>query len=157
MKRIDNRKTDTNIIRVESTTYGDSVDTIQLISYPNFLLISWSIASSTRNFLEQILKEDFEDLHMRIILYKTNNQQQMTDFHIRDISGILRLELLPTGTYYGEIVTSNSQNETITIKRSSSLYFLQEKSDQSKKYEWKQHTLDEQSWLRAYSSYTIYD
>jgi hypothetical protein len=154
MKQIDNRKTDNHKIREQSTIYGDS---IKLISYPTFLLITWNIVSSTRKFLEHILQEEYEDLLRRIVLYRSSSQQQMMDFQIRESSGILRLDYIPTGIYYCELVTSNSHNEEITVKRSNTLSYLQVKQDISEEYHWKQTSLDHQSWLQSFSGYTIYE
>lgn len=154
MKRIDNRNIDHNNIRVQSTNCEDR---IKLISYPTFLLITWHIVTSTRDFLEQILQEEFDDLLCRIILYRSNNQQQKIDFQINELSGILRLDRLSTGTYYCELDIRNSQNEAITVKRSEPLFYLQEVHNIENKYQWKPTSLDQQSWIHAFSGYTIYE
>jgi hypothetical protein len=154
MKPNDRSQTDNNTIRAQTTFYEDC---IKLIAYPAFLLISWNMLASTKNMLVNILGEEFDDLHKRVILYRCLKQQQMTDFLIDRSSGILRLSYLPTGTYYCEIVVSNSQNEMITVKRSTTLYYLQDENHAGEKYPWIQLAEDNQSWLDTYSGYTVYD
>jgi hypothetical protein len=152
MKPIDNSQTN-NIIRAQSTFYEDS---LKIIAYPTCLLITWNILSTTKILLENILGEHFNDLHMRVILYKKNKHQQMTDFFISDPSGVLRLPI-PTGIYNCELVVSNSHNETITVKRSNTIHFLHSKNPRCKEVEWQQLIDDHQLWLQTYSGYTVYE
>jgi hypothetical protein len=153
MKPIDNSKTN-NIIRAQSTFYEDS---LKIIAYPTCLLITWNILCTTKILLENILGEQFSDLHMRVILYKKNKQQQMTDFFICDPSGVLQVATIPTGIYNCELVVSNSHNETITVKRSNTLHFLQSKNPGCKVIQWQQLIDDHQLWLQEYSGYTVYE
>lgn len=153
MKPIDNSQTN-NIIRAQSTFYEDS---LKIIPYPKYLLITWYIVSTTKILLENILGEQFNDLHMRVILYKKSKQEQLTDFFISDPSGVLRLVTIPTGIYDCELVISNSHNETITVKRSNTIHFLQSKNHRCKEIQWQQLIDDHQLWLHAYSGYTVYE
>ncbi|OAS85071.1 MULTISPECIES: hypothetical protein [Metabacillus] len=153
MKPIENSKT-TNIIRAQSTFCEDS---LKIIAYPTCLLITWNILSTTKILLENILGEQFNDLHMRVILSKKSKQEQMTDFFISDPSGVLHLATIPTGIYNCELVVSNSHNETITVKRSNTIHFLQSKNHRCKEIQWEQLIDDPQMWLQAYSGYTVYE
>ncbi|MBO1512313.1 hypothetical protein [Metabacillus bambusae] len=153
MKPIDNSQNN-NIIRAQSTFYEDS---LKIIAYPTYLLITWNILSTTKILLENILGEQFNDLHMRVILNKNNKHQQMTDFFISDPSGVLRLATIPTGIYNCELAVSNSHNETITVKRSNTIHFLQSKNLKCKEIQWQQLIDDHQLWLQAYSGYTVYE
>jgi hypothetical protein len=153
MKPIDNSQTNNNI-RAQSTFYEDS---LKIIAYPKYLLITWYILSTTKILLENILGEQFNDLHMRVILYKKSKQEQLTDFFISDPSGVLRLATIPTGIYDCELVISNSHNETITVKRSNTIHFLQSRNHGCKELQLQQLIDDQQLWLQTYSGYTVYE
>jgi hypothetical protein len=153
MKPIDNSQTDNHIIRAQSTIYEDM---LKIIAYPSFLLITWNILFSTRKLLVHLLGEEFDDLHIRVILYRCMRQQQMTEFLIIESSGVLRLEHVPTGTYVCEVIACNSHNETITIKRSNKLHYFQDDNN-GREYKWEQLSEADQSWSHAFSGYTVYD
>ncbi|WP_299087897.1 hypothetical protein [uncultured Metabacillus sp.] len=154
MKRNENSHTNIYNIRAQSTICEDLV---KIIAYPFFLLITWNIGDTTKILLENMLGEKFDDLYIRIILYKNCEQQYTTDFPISESSGVLRLEHLSTGVYDCEVVVSNSHNEMITVKRSNSLHYIQSKENGHHHYRWKQVIHEDPVWLKGYAGYTLYE
>lgn len=133
-------------------------DQIKIISYPSYLLLSWNIAPTTKLLLEYILAEAFSDLLVRVVLYKEREPLLFTDYIIKDLNGVLRLPLVQTGTYFSEIIAINSQNNSITIKRSKPLSYIQNKMNSKVELDrWQRYTNDPPLWLDSYSGYTIYE
>lgn len=154
MKSIDNSQTNNYTIRMQSAF---SEDRIKIIEYPTFLLITWSLSTTTKGMLGNILGEEYDDLLIMLTLYRKSNQQHFTDFIIQDSSGVLRLFDLPTGTYYCEIVGCNSRNETITVKRSNTVHNVQSENKACTEFHWEQHSNEKVAWMQAYSGYTVYE
>lgn len=144
-----------HIIRTDSTI---SVDTIEIIPYPHCLLVSWNIISSTQKLLSEILKEDFKDLLLRVILYRNDQPREMAEFYMKDSSGTLQISGLTRGSYYCELVASNSHNETVTIKSSSKIEIKKDDGCKSE-FKWKEVTVGvrNETWLQTFSGYTVYE
>jgi hypothetical protein len=154
MKSIDNSQTDNHTIRMKSTF---SEDRIKIIKYPTFHLITWNLSTITKRMLGNILGEDYDDLLIMLTLYRKSKQQHFTDFNIHDSSGVLRLFNLPTGTYYCEIVGCNSRNETITVKRSNTVHYVQTENKACTEFYWEERPNEKVAWMQAYSGYTVYE
>ncbi|MCV9884852.1 hypothetical protein [Metabacillus halosaccharovorans] len=134
-----------------------SVDYIEIIPYPNHIIISWNIISSTQNLLTDILNEDFRDLICKVNLVRVKKNNERLTMNVTGSNGIIEFSSLVKGKYYCELVVVNSQNETITIKKSS-LVSISNNHIQSKNQDWKQVlTKNNNSWYTAFSGYTVYE
>lgn len=146
---------DNHNIRSHMAIYEDQ---IKLISYPSYLLLSWNIALTTKLLLEYILAEAFADLLVKIVLYQEHVPPRSTDFIIKDSNGVLCLPYIQTGIYFSEIIAINSENKSITIKRSEPLSYFQNKMISTEnRYHWQQCSDADPFWLDTYSGYTIYE
>lgn len=156
MKSVPNHlHNDHYMIRTQSTFFVDSID---IIPYADYLLISWKITSSTKKTLSEILNEEFEDLLIRMILYRNSLSKEMIEFPVSECSGTLQITSLSKGTYYCELVASNSHNETITIKTTTNLFF-DKPINQNKNDKWNQvnDEAGNENWLKNFSGYTVYE
>lgn len=134
-----------------------SVDYIEIIPYPNHIIISWNIFSSSQNLLTDILNEDFRDLLCTVNLVRVKKNKEILTMNVTGSNGIIEISSLVKGKYYCELVVVNSQNETITIKKSS-LVIIPNNHIQSKNQDWKQVlTKNNNSWYTAFSGYTVYE
>ncbi|MBM7604698.1 hypothetical protein JOC75_002701 [Metabacillus crassostreae] len=135
------------------------VDTLSLISYPNYLVLSWSIVPSTKVLLENILKEEFNDLLVKVVVYcKNDRQTSSTDFVVNKDADAIRLFNLSEGLYYCELIAINSQNVSITVKSSNEVKrSLSQLNEDSPNYQWLEVEEKEHSWQSNISGYTIYE
>lgn len=154
MKHIHNSQTADYTIR-RNTIFSE--DRLKIIKYPTFLLITWNLSAITKRMVGNILGEDYHDLLLMLVLYRKNYEQHLTDFVICNSSGVLRLFDLPTGTYECEIVGYNSRNETITMKRSNTVNYVQTENKTHPELHWKQQPDEQTAWMQAYSGYTVYE
>lgn len=156
MKNKQTTKTGTYILRNKTSVYED---THTLISYPNYLVLSWNIVLSTKSVLETILNEEFKDLLVKIVLYCKNDcQNRRTDFVVNKDADAIRLSNLPDGTYYSEMIVTNSQNESITIMCSNKVKCLFVKINANhQNMQWQEVRDRDHSWQSNISGYTIYD
>lgn len=135
------------------------VDTLSLISYTNYLVLSWSIVPSTKVLLENILKEDFNDLLVKVVVYCKNDRQNSSiDFVVNKDADAIRLFNLPEGLYYCELIAINSQNVSITVKCSNEVKrSLIQLNEDSPNYQWLEVKERDHSWQSYISGYTIYE
>lgn len=134
-----------------------SVDYIEIIPYPNHIIISWNIISSTQTLLTDILNEDFRDLLCKVNLVRVKKNKERLTMIVTGSNGIIELSSLVEGKYYCELVVVNSQNETITIKKSASI-IISNNHLEAKNQDWKQViTKNKNSWYTAFSGYTVYE
>ncbi|WP_226526434.1 hypothetical protein [Metabacillus niabensis] len=134
-----------------------SVDYIEIIPYPNHIIISWNIISSTQNLLTDILNEDFRDLLCKVNLIRVKKNKERLTINIRGSNGIIEFSSLVKGKYYCELVVVNSQNETITIKKSTSV-IITTNHIEPKNQDWMQVlTKNTNSWYTSFSGYTVYE
>ncbi|WP_226667413.1 hypothetical protein [Metabacillus litoralis] len=142
-------------IREKNSVY---VDRLCLIGYLDSLVLSWNIVDTTKNLVMSILKEEYKDLLVRILLYCKNGEHlKMTDFPISKDAGVITLKNLPTGLYYCELVVTNSQNDSITIKHSNEVNYLFNNTDQHHTYRWLEVIDMDKTWKPSFSGYTNYE
>lgn len=141
------------IVRKQSSI---SVDNLEIIPYPKQTLISWNISSSTQNILTDILCEDFCDLIIIVNLYRKKVDKQMFTLYVTESSGIIEPPPLKEGNYYCELNVLNSQNETITIRKSASI-IIPNHVNQTSNDNWEEVNRAENDWLSSFSGYTVYE
>lgn len=142
------------IVRIQSSI---SVDYVEIIPYPNHHIISWNIIPSTQTILSDFLCEDFHDLLLTLNLVRVDKNKEMLTLDISGSSGTIELTSLPIGNYHCELVVINSQNETITIKKSTSL-FITAAHKQTTDKRWRDvTTINKNSWFDAFSGYSVYE
>ncbi|HZH62907.1 MAG TPA: hypothetical protein VEY70_25820 [Metabacillus sp.] len=134
-----------------------SVDYLEIIPYPEHMIISWNMIMSTQKLLTDILDEDFHDLLYTINLVRVEKNTEVLTLYIKGSSGIIELPSLLNGRYHCELVAHNSQNETITIRKSKSI-FISGNERESGNGMWKVISeSNKNTWLTAFSGYTVYE
>ncbi len=133
------------------------VDTLEIIPYSKSILISWNLIMSTQNILTDILGEEFNDLLMTINLWRVDEYTNMKIFYINEYSGTLQMNLLPNGYYYCELIASNSQNETISIKKSKSIQITHSSIKLCNENWTKRPISNKNLWSTAFSGYSVYE
>ncbi|MDQ0233623.1 hypothetical protein [Metabacillus malikii] len=128
------------IFRGNSPNYEDH---LEIISYPNALLISWSISPSTSELLSSLLEEDKDDLYKRIIINFTDNTESKI-YPINRAKGVLSINY-SNHIANCEFIICNSQNVDIVIARK-----LVRRTKQSS-----QQLLKD--WQSIFSAYTVYE
>lgn len=134
-----------------------SVDHLEIIPYSEQIIISWNMIMSTQKLLTDILGEEFHDLLFVINLIRVDKNTKMLTLHIKGGSGTIERPLLFNGRYHCELVAYNSQNETITIRKSKSI-FISGNEKESGNEMWKEiRESNNNTWLTAFSGYTVYE
>jgi|GEM_PF-4592557 len=134
-----------------------SVDHLEIILYPEHIIISWNMVKSTQKLLTDILGEDFHDLLFIINLFRVQKKAEMFTLYINGSSGTIELPSLLHGRYHCELVAHNSQNETITIRKSKTVFILGNEKE-SRNGMWKEISeSNKNTWLTAFSGYTVYE
>jgi len=137
------------------------VDRIDLILYKTTIVMSWTISNQTAGCFDVLLKESFQDLQMKLVLYASFDgfsSIYTSEYIIHDQSGTYQIHQLPNGMYSCEIKVVNSQNESITIKRSSEMsvsnsYRLIDVSSEKKWTLYNQGNNHEQNTFSGYTTY----
>jgi len=144
-----------HIIRNQSPV---CVDTIEIFTYPDVVLVSWKIVSSTKIAVSSLLGENFKDLLVRVILCRQNQFKEEFSFNVSKCSGVLEIRNLETATYSCELVVSNSKNESIVIKCSTKKEYHNHKRIKNQ-LNWRRVVEMEESetWVPMFSAYTDYD
>ncbi|PMC39631.1 hypothetical protein CJ195_06860 [Bacillus sp. UMB0899] len=132
-----------------------SVDYLEIVPYPKHIIITWNVISSTQNIITEILCEDFCDLIITVNLYRGKENKEMVTLYVTESSGLIDLPSPIKGNYYCELVVHNSQNETITIRKSNSI-IISDNTIKSSNDNWKE-VLTNSNWLSSFSGYTVYE
>ncbi|APH04380.1 hypothetical protein [Bacillus weihaiensis] len=149
----------TNSIRNGMCFYVDSID---LILYKTTIVVSWTISDQTAECFDMLLKESFQDLQMKLVLYASFDEFSSiytSEYIIYDQSGTYQIHQLPNGVYSCEIKVVNSQNESITIKRSSETSVSNSYSliDISSEKKWSLYNQGNNHDQNTFSGYTTYE
>lgn len=144
-----------HIIRNQSPV---SVDTIEIFTYPDVVLVSWKLVSSTKIAVSSLLGEDFNDLLVRVILCRQNQFKEEFSFNVDKCSGVLEIQNLETDTYFCDLVVSNSKNESIVIKSSTKKEYHNHNGIKNQ-LNWRKvvEMKESETWVPMFSGYTDYD
>lgn len=144
-----------HIIRDSNLNYEEYLNIF--VENDTSLFIHWSISPNTSETLGHLLLEEFDHLHKRIVIYRINHQDYLEVPFIR-MEGIQMISNLQPDRYYCEIVLRNSQNQAITIKRSTTqLLSLNADGSLSDCYIWKKKEFQQDHWMSDFSGYTVYN
>lgn len=144
-----------HIIRNQSAV---CVDTIEIFTYPDVVLVSWKLVSSTKIAVSALLGEDFNDLLVRVILCRQNQFKEEFSFNVDKCSGVLEVRDLETAIYSCDLVVSNSKNESIVIKSSTKKEYHNHNRIKNQ-LNWRKvvEMKESETWVPMFSAYTEYD
>jgi hypothetical protein len=136
------------------------VDNIEIFTYPKILLVSWTIVASTKVAVSSLLGEGFNDLLVRVILFRQDQDQikERLSFNVGKCSGMLEIRHLETATYSCDLIVSNSHNESIIIKCSSKKEYINHNIIKNQ-LNWRRVVEMEEgeTWVPMFSAYTDYE